>query len=272
MVIGDINPHGGYPVESRARESTKVWNYCQIFKESYSFTRTMKQTKFVSGDKPKKLKADALARFNEQREGAYLMGPLSHGKNPENGQDEYTTQGIINFLKSGAPQTIRHFNLLDGSSPYKGQTWDAMGHTFLDESLEMVHHYTTGSVGQKLVLCGNGALGGINRLAKVNSTFQLTSATTTFGWNIRKYLSPWGEVKFLTYPRFSMYPGMSNAMLFLEPQNIKRKVIQKTIHQNVTPKGFDGEVWEYLAEDGLKVRYPKTMMLLTGVGLNNTQQ
>lgn len=271
MVIGDINPQAGFPVVPRTYERTKVYNYLQIFKETYQYSRSMKQTAFKTGRKDKWLEARALQLFNEQRENAFLWGPRSMDINPENGQEEYTTGGIVSFLKSAAPQNVRHYHLFDGSSPYKGQAWESKGKRFLDESLELLFHWSDGSMGRKVALCGNGALSGINRLVETHGQFNVTSETTTFGWNVTKYVSPFGVVKFLTYPQFNLYKHLSHSVLFLEPHNLKRKYMQRTTKRDVTPEGFDGEKYEFLSEEGLKIRYPKTMMLLTGVGMDNNQ-
>lgn len=269
FVIGDINPQCSFPAVARVKERVKKGNYTQITQDVYSLSRTQDQSTFTSGDKKQQYKAECLRRFNEMREFQYMFGVKSVETNPENGQPEYTTDGIVQFLKSGAPDHIRHYHLFGGTSPYKGQTWLQKGKPFLDESLEMLFHYTDGSVGKKLMLAGNGAISGLNELVGEHGHFNMSEVTTTFGWRVWRYRSPFGDVDFLTYPLFNLYPGFSNTVMALEPQNLKRWVLQKTKHKDVTPPGLDGQIFQFLAEDGLQVRYAKTMMLLTGVGVNN---
>lgn len=268
--IGDINPQGSFPAVPRVKERVKKGNYLQIWQDTYSLTRTQDQSTFTSGDKKMQYRAECLNRFNEMREFGYQFGVKSVGTNADNGQPEYTTDGIVQFLKSGAPDHIRHYHLFGGSSTYKGQAWVAKGKRFLDESMEMLFHYTDGSRGKKLVLCGNGAISGLNQLAEMTGVrFNMSEVTTTFGWSIWRYRSPFGDVDFMTYPLFNLYPGFANTCMFLEPHNLKRWVLQQTKHEDVTPKGLDGAIYQFLAEDGLQVRYPKTMMLLTGIGVDN---
>lgn len=269
QVIGDINVEGGYPVESRFREQTLVSNYCQTWKEAWEITEHAKRTNFRTGKKPEQLKAQALARFNEQREFGYLFGRKSLTTSAENGGIKATTQGILPFILDNCSENVANFST-SSNTKYDGKTWLTAGKQFLDDYLEQLFAWTTGSVGAKLALCGSGAVSGLNRLASTSaSQFQMSERSTTFGWSVWKYRSPFGDIDFLTYPPFTLYPGFSNTMLLLEPQNLKRRVMQATEHRDVTPVGMHGEKYEFVAIDGLQLLFPKTFMVLDGIGVDN---
>lgn len=271
--VGDVNPEGGYPVTSRFYERTAIYNYLGIFKETYDWTRTEEQTKFKSGNKVEQKRAQALRRFNEQREFAFLFSKKTKKTSGENGSNEYTTGGITRYIQEYAPDNIADYHLLTGTSPYKGKAWtdDGGGKAFLDEYFNQIFSVNTGSVGEKLCLCDSLALNAVDRLLGTgNHQMQVTSETNTLGWRIKRYRATLGDVLFVNYGLFNLY-GITNTMLLVEPQNLTKRIMQKTKHHEVTPNGMDGKRFEFLSQECLAVRYPQTMGWLRGVGLDNEQ-
>ena len=269
QVIGDVNPEGGFPVTSRALESDWLENYVQTYKESWDITSHAKLTNFRSGSKPAQLQGQALERFTEQREFSYIWGRKSRSTNPDTGKLEYTTHGIIPFIEDYASSNILDY-ANSSDSKYDGKPWTTAGKRFLDDSLEQLFSWTTGSVGKKLALCGPGAVSGLNRLFGTNGMqINVSSKDNSLGWSVWTFHSPFGDIDFTTYAPFALYSGYQNTMLLMEPQNMKRRTFQATSHKEVTPVGMDGEKWEYKASDGLQLLFPQTFMLLTGIGLDN---
>ncbi|MFA5380299.1 MAG: DUF5309 family protein [Dehalococcoidia bacterium] len=274
IIIGNVNEEGAAMPSAIAYDPVKLYNYTQIFRTPLSITRTARKTKLRTGDQYKEAKREALELHSIEMERAFLFGQMLETTGAD-GKPERTTQGILNCLRANVPANVDDFML---NTAYDGKAWldDGGGEDWLDAYLEVCFRYGSGD---KLALCGSGALLGLNKLAKAGSHFTLTPTTKSYGINVVDWVTPFGTISLKTHPLFSMETSLQKSMLILEPSNLRYRYIDDTSFYGEgqakqsgpgTNAGRrDGTVEEFLTEAGLEMHHPATMMFLNGVGGDN---
>lgn len=271
-IIGNINPEGGEMPDAIALNPVKVYNYTQIFRTPLSITRTARKTRLRTGDQYQKAKAEALEMHSWEMELAFLWGIRTENTG-DNGKPERTTMGVINFIRTYAAANCDDYTL---NATYAGQTWAAGGETWFKAMLEQIFRY---GADEKLILCGSGALLGIDALAMAGGQLNLQPAQKTYGMQIRTWITPFGTVHMKTHPLFSHDATTRNMMVVLEPKELEYKYIDDTSFygENTSkthPEGYgnarlDGTNEEYLTECGLEFGLAEKCGVLNGVGLDN---
>jgi hypothetical protein len=272
IVIGSINAEGAIMPSGITYDPVKMYNYTQIFRSPLSITRTARKTKLRTGDAYKEMKREALEYHSIEMERNFLFGVRSDGTG-DNGKPERTMDGIITILRRDAPANVNDYTL---NTDYSGKDWTEAGggETWLNAFLELMFRY---GAGEKLALCGSGALLGINALAQSGSHFTMTSTTRAYGINVTEWITPFGTIYLKTHPLFSMEATLRNSMLIVEPKNLIYKYIDDTnFYSEANPKNAstanrkDATDEEFLTEASLELHHPTTMGFLNGVGSDNS--
>lgn len=257
IAIGTIYAEGATSGTGIMYDPTEYSNYTQIFRTPLEHTRTAMKTKLRTGDHVKQAKKEALELHSIEMEKAFIFG-IKSSNTGSNGKPERTTGGIKSFLTS---------NVSDYQKEAGSATWLAGGEDWLDEMFEQIFRY---GKGDKLALCGSGALLGINQLAKQNGTFELTAVKQAYGVKVLEWLTPFGTIHLKTHPLFSYGATMRNSMLILDPDALNYRYIDDTTYKpNIQANDLDGEKSEYLTEAGLELHHEQTCGWLDGVGLAN---
>lgn len=270
LIVGNINAEGAPMPTGVSYDPVKFYNYTQIFRTPLSITRTAQQTRYRTGDKYQEMKKEALELHGIEMEKAWLFGIPTEGTG-SNGKPERTTEGIIPFLRRTIPANVNDFQL---NSTYTGKKWldDGGGEDWLDAYLETLFRYGSS---EKLMICGSGALLGLNKLAKANSHMTLTSSTKSYGIKVTEWITPFGTLNMLMHPLFNIEATLRYSALILEPANLKYRYIQDTKFfgegtQAAAPGTnggrIDGKEEEYLTEAGLEYHHGYTAMFLNGIG------
>lgn len=274
IVAGSINPEGGNMPTGISYNPVKYTNYTQIMRTPLSITRTARETTYRTGDKYKEMKREALEIHGVEMERASIWG-IPTEEVGENGKPERTSGGILYFIRNFVPANVSNFAL---DAVYSGKAWTDIGggKKWLDAYLEQVFRY---GAGEKLALCGSGALLGINALAESGAHLTLETRATAYGIKITEWITPFGTIMIKTHPLMSVEVSTRNMMMLLEPKNLKYRFITDTTFYgegeakqaapgtNYTRK--DGTDEEFLTEFGLEFWHPDTMMALDGVGQDN---
>ncbi|MDM7912624.1 MAG: DUF5309 family protein, partial [Methanotrichaceae archaeon] len=275
LVIGSVNAEGAAMPTGISYDPDKLYNYTQIFRTPLSITRTARLTRLRTGDAYKEMKREALELHGIEMEKAFLFGIPYEGTG-DNGKPERTTEGLLPCIKTNNPNSVSDFTL---NSTYHGKNWldDGGGNDFLDYYLEQVFRYGRS---EKLAVCGTGAILGLNKLARANSHFTLTSTTKSYGINVTEWLTPFGKIYLKDHPLFNIETSLRNSMLLFEPENcIYRYITDTTFYAEGDAKQaapgtnggrIDGTQEEYLTEAGLEYHHPYTAAFLNGVGLDHS--
>jgi hypothetical protein len=268
MAIGNINPEGGSTPPPLAKDPTKFSNYTQIFRTSLAMTRTAKKTRLRTGNQYQKAKKEALEMHSIDMELAFLHGVATENIGA-NGKVERTTGGLLPWIKANAATNISDFVTADSGFDvaYTGTSWATSGESWMNEMLERIFRYGSG---EKLALCGSGALLGINKLALAGGTVQLQPGAKTYGMDVRTWITPFGTLHLKTAPLFSFEATTRNSMVIFEPKNLIYRPLDDTnFLPNRQENGTDGTLDEYLTECGLEMHHPATCGILYGVGKAN---
>lgn len=271
-IIGNINPEGGVMPDAIALNPTKVYNYTQIFRTPLSLTRTALNTRLRTGNDYQKAKAEALEMHSWEMELAFIWGIRTENTG-DNGKPERTTMGVINFIRQFASANCDDFST---NPAYTGQSWQAGGEDWFKKMLEQIFRYGADS---KLCLCGSGFLLGIDALAAAGGVINLSTGQSSYGMNIREWITPFGTIYLKTHPLFSYDVTTRNMGIILEPKELNYRFITDTSFygedsskQHSSGYGsdrIDGLNEEFLTEAGLEFGLAQKCAVLNGVGLNN---
>jgi len=268
LVIGNVNAEGAVMPDAISYQPTKIYNYTQIFRSPLELTRTAKLTKLRTGDAYQKAKREALEMHAVEMEKAFIWGIRTENVG-DNGKPERTTRGLIDVIKNYASVNVSDYTL---DTTYSGATWLDKGEEWFDNMLEQMFRYGNG---EKLAICGSGALLGINRLIKANGNFEFKAETAAYGIKITKWTTAFGDISLVTHPLFSYEPTNRYSMIILEPEQLKFRYITDTTFygegekQNTGNGRIDGIKEEYLTEAGLEFHLPNGWGYLNGVGKDN---
>lgn len=275
LVIGSINPEGGVMPDAVAYDPVKWYNYTQIFRTPLSITRTARKTKLRTGDQYQKAKSQALEIHSVELEKAFLFGYPSESTGA-NGKPERTTMGLMHAIRGipngtfgGYPSTYTAYNGVVSHFPtaYSGSTWLDKGEEWIDTQLEVIFRYGDP---EKLCLCGNQALMGIQRLVKTYGNFEFQPSTEAYGLRVLKWVTAFGVINLMTHPLFNMESSLRDHAIIFEPKNLNYRYIDDTTFygegekQNTGRGRIDGTDEEYLTEAGLEYHHPIGWGMLTG--------
>jgi hypothetical protein len=269
IVVGNINPEGGEMPQALAKDPSKLYNYCQIFRTPLEITRTARKNKLRTGDAYQKMKSEALEMHSVEMEWNTFFSTMTEGTG-DNGKPERTTMGIIPFVRTNASQNVSDFRY---DSDYAGTTWLASGEAYIDKLMEILQRYA--NVEDMVWLCGSGAIAGINNLVKSAGAYQLESGTEAYGIKVTKWITPWGTINMKTHPLFSQETSTRYMMAGVTPKDMKFRYIDDTRfyaegeQQNTGHGRIDGTKEEYLTEGGYEFQHPEKYMILDGIGKDN---
>jgi len=278
-IIGNINAEGSEMPDPITLDPMQVWSYTQIFRTSLSITRTARKTRIRTEDQYQKMKSEALEMHSWEMEMAFLFGQLSM-KIASNGHPERTTRGFTSFIKTYAPNNVFDYLGLNppgvtAFGPWSGQINNiANGQRWLDEAFEQIFRY---GAQEKLMLCGSGAVMGINRLAASQGAINIAPKETTWGLDVHKWVTPFGVINFMTHPLMSLDPVLRNTGLLMEPREIIYRFIDdttffsesgKTRAEGTGHNRVDATKEEFLTEAGLEFGLPQKCGIFYNIGLD----
>jgi len=255
VIIGSVNPEGGTSPSSLIYDPTEIYNYTQIFRTSLDMTRTGKATRLRTGDQVKEARAQALEMHSIEMEKAFIFSQLSL-RTGANGKPERTTKGIRNFLSTN----VKDYAGLNSA------TWVQGGEAFFDSYMKDLFKY--GSE-EKLALCGNGALLGIQQMVKAGGTMQLQPGITSYGIKVVTLVSAFGTLHFKMHPLFNLLAPFNNSALIVDPKYLVYRYIDDTKYlPNRQANDLDGEKSEFLTEAGLEMHFERAHGWLDNIGVN----
>lgn len=256
LVIGNSNPEGSLLPDSILYDPVEYANYTQIFRTPLSHTRTARRTKLRTGDQLKEAKRECLELHGIELEKAFVLGikTLNIG---DNGKPERTTAGIKSFI------TTHDYNWLDESA-----AWTSSGEAWLDEKLKDI--FLFGSQ-EKVGFIGNGAMLGIQKLAKARGTFELTLMKAQYGVAVYEYVTAFGRLYLKTHPLFNYEPTLQYSMMVVDTPNLVYRFIDDTKYlSNRQANDLDGEASEFLTEAGLELHHEETFAWVDNMGKDGT--
>lgn len=290
LVIGNSYEEG-MTNDSRGRNTVpyKVSNYTQIFRTPFDVTGTALKTSLMydkAGPYNDLAKENSVNNMIEM-EFAFLFGTktlYTGGSRPQR-----TTGGVLYWLnqweqtsnnlwgEAGVTNTGTaagtgvnddlNKKIIDFND--YGVQANTLTDKRYDDLLLRLFRVTNNKANEKLVLCGDGFLGVVNRLYKsmgvLNTSLPMTD---TYGMDIVAHRTPWGRVYYRTHPLFSQNASMRYNALFLDVNNLNYTYLEgrdTTLLKNRQANDADIRTDEWLGECGLELHFPDSHMYLKNV-------
>lgn len=236
-------------------DPTKVYNFCQIFRNTLEMSNTAQQTNLRTTDQVKEAKREVLQLHGIDMERAFWWG--SRGQTTKNGKPLRFTAGITSFIDAN--------NIVNNAgTPTKM--------TDLEGWMERMFRFGSN---EKMVFCGNRALLAIQQVVRKNSTFNIESGIKEYGMEITKLVCPFGVLKIKTHPLFNQmasvpgtYWSMDSWFYVLDMSKLTYIYLRNRdtkYEEKLADNGLDGMKSGWIAECGMRVAHPETHFLIKGL-------
>ncbi len=249
--IGTAQEEGSAKPTSIANLGFPVFNYQQIFRNSWDVTGTANAVTFRTGDIKAKNKADAAILHAEDIERSMLFGIRSIAT--LNGKPFRTANGLTNMISTNV------------QAQGANTTW-----TIIDAFLQTIFEKNIkGKPNERIAFCGNTALSVFNQVAVLNGQIQLAVGQTDFGMKVTNWQTPYGDIKLMTHPLFNENPLWSKDLLVLHPGAMRTRWLRKTFNdtndKDGTRAGTDADFGVVTSEMCMEYRAEQTGGYFTGI-------
>ena len=224
-------------------------NLTQIFRSTAEATGTATAVSYNSGPVMQRTTAEAMNDHAVQIEGALMLGRRS--ESVQNGKPLRTMNGLFEHILTN------RFTI-----PVTG-----LSYTMMNTLTEVVHQRKVrGMPHERIFFGGNRALTVMNTLAKAHSLRYVDENTRLFGLQINSWISPHGEIKLITHPKFNSDPLLAGCMVGYHPGLFNRRTLRPT--RRITGNyiaGRDTEATYYITEMACQYRAEDTGTLINGL-------
>ena len=257
ICIGSAFAEGTGAPTATNKNPTKVTNYAQIFKTSYELSNTADKTTVRTGNALQNDKKRQMFNHSVKLEMAYLFGRPY--ETTTYGKPKRFTGGLFHFLTHQTKAFVTH-----------GTGHDAWNEDNLIDAVSGCFNYTADGVGnERFVLCGNGALTALNKLAKNSTSTRINydGVVEVYGMKLQRWILPQGVLYLRTHPLFNTNPVYQYAMLGLNLAGLRDRYLRKhTFQDNIQLPDSDTKKGQWIGETGLEVNHPKTHFIILNAG------
>ncbi len=241
LLVGSAYAEGTPAPTATSRNPVKYSNFTQIFKDTYSLTRTASKTKVRTGDPMKNDKKRKAFDHARAIEFAMIFGRKSETVG-SNGKPLRTMDGIRRFVPNAVLGGGSNLNsLLDAVSP--------------------VFDFDSDAGDTRMAFCGNGALNRINKAianASGQSALNLNfdGGTKVYGVNFQELIFPQGRLLLKTHPLFSRNTLYTNSMLIMDFSALKYRPLTDSdtkFTDDIQTKREDLREGQWLTECGIEI-------------------
>ena len=195
--IGNAFEEGSVRPSAVAIIAERYVNNTQIFRNSWAVTKTAAAIPQIAGaGYVSESKQDCAALHAMAIEKALFFGQKFMGT--RNGQPFHTMEGIVARVNAAASGNITTLGATTN--------WTQL-EAALDKTLETVTDPKGGNI--RTMFVGGTARRVIHNIARLNSTYQITTAETGWGLQIDTIRTPRGTFEMIEHPLFNAYGGTS---------------------------------------------------------------
>ena len=195
--VGNAFEEGSVRPSAVAIIAARYVNNTQIFRNSWAVTKTAAAIPQIAGSGyVSESKQDCAALHAMAIEKALFFGQKFMGT--RNGQPFHTMEGIVARVNAAASGNITTLGATTN--------WTQL-EAALDKTLETVTDPKGGNI--RTMFVGGTARRVIHNIARLNSTYQITTAETGWGLQIDTIRTPRGTFEMIEHPLFNAYGGAS---------------------------------------------------------------
>lgn len=197
FTIGNAFEEGSVRPSAVAILADRYVNNTQIFRNSWAVTKTAAAIPQIAGaGYVSESKQDCAALHAMAIEKALFFGQKFMGT--KNGQPLHTMEGIIARVTAAAPGNITTLGATTN--------WTQL-EAALDKTLETVTDPKGGNI--RTMFVGGTARRVIHNIARLNSTYQISTAETSWGLQLDMLRTPRGTFEMIEHPLFNAYGSAS---------------------------------------------------------------
>jgi hypothetical protein len=244
--IGQASAEGAGMPESNLASEEHIFNYTQIFRESFKINGTFMATDTYTGDKLKLKAAQVARKIKGDMEMAFLYG-------------ERWITGATTSAPRRKTAGLRAHIVTNSYNP-AGTMTEAQ---FLQNFIAPV--FRVGNNPERVLLCGETILRCLHNYA--TSKMNIFQEDNTLGFKCMRYISPYGDLLVVRHPLMRNARNSQTAFA-IDPNNISRVVLKGRdlgMQPDRQANDIDGYQAEMLAECGLEVALEETHGILDGV-------
>jgi hypothetical protein len=187
------------------------FNYSQTFRNAWDVTGTAAAVQFHTGDVVAKNKADAALFHAEDIERSTVWGVKAIGT--LNSKPFRTMDGIQKQLSTNLSSQATNVAWADDIRPFL-------------EGIFAVN--IKGQPNERISFCGNTVVGVFEDIARKDATINIMPGQTDYGFNIRKLMTPFGDVTLMTHPLFSENAVFTKDWLVIHPGAVEYRWLRRT--------------------------------------------
>lgn len=195
--VGNAFEEGSVRPSAVAIIAARYVNNTQIFRNSWAVTKTAAAIPQIAGSGyVSESKQDCAALHAMAIEKALFFGQKYMGT--RNGQPFHTMEGLVARVNAAASGNVTTLGATTNWTQFEAA---------LDKTLETVTDPKGGNI--RTVFVGGTARRVIHNIARLNSTYQITTAETGWGLQIDTIRTPRGTFEMIEHPLFNAYGGAS---------------------------------------------------------------
>ncbi len=210
--VGNAYEEASDRPQAIAFEGYPVTNLMQTFRDSYEVSLEAQAVKMLHVQNLQNEKRRQAASLHAQSmERAMIFGRKNLSLT--SGRRLSTMDGVIAQIKS---------NVID-------QTGTPLTRVALRDYLQDLFAVNiVGEPNERIAFVGNNVLAVLDTLALNNATYNLQSGVTSFGMQIKRFETPFGNIMLKSHPMFIQNPLWQNLALFLHPGAVKTRYLRNT--------------------------------------------
>lgn len=228
-----------------------LYNYTQIFRNTWNVTGTAQAVEYYTGDQTAKTQRDCALFHGEDIERAMLFGRRSLGvknSNPFRTMNGLDAQITTNVTAAGGTTSWTQL--------------DAFLQTIFSRNIK-------GKPNERIAFTGNGGLSVLNSIARLNSTTYIEPGQTEFGIKVNKWITPFGDISLMTHPLMTENATWTKDLRVYHPGAIETRWLRRTkedkYDKDGTRAGVDADYGVLTSELSVEYHIQKTAGRLTGL-------
>lgn len=249
--IGTAQEEGSSAPGAIVNLGQPLYNYTQIFRNTWNTTGTAKAVNYHTGSQVAKTQRDCAMFHGEDIERAILFGKRSYGV--KNNLPFRTMNGLD-------AQITTNITAAGGTTSWT--QLDAFLQTIFSRNIK-------GKPNERIAFCGNGALSVLNQIARLNSQTWIQPGQTEFGINVNRWITPFGTISVMTHPLMTENAVWTKDLRVFHPGAIETRWLRKTFEDNYNENGqragVDADYGVFTSELSIEYHVQKTAGRLTGL-------
>lgn len=203
----------------------RVTNYTQIFRNSWSLSRSAAATKMIVGDTNiAENRQDCAAFHAADIEKALWFGQKFLGT--RNGQPYHTMDGLVNIITTLAAANV---TTAGGTTNY----------TQLETALDPCFNVTTDPkiANERLIFCGGAAIKVLNNIGRLNGTYMMVDGQTSFGLQFKTFKIARGTFRVIEHPLFNSNTDWAKMAIAVDISSIDVPWLRRTVSEEYNQGG-----------------------------------